>query len=160
VIALLGASWYRWVREWVWAHNLAHTIDGSVRVLSHLIPDLRTILLWFRKPDLAGQPITDLQSSDARYVLLNKLQAVLRKLGYKTFVVIVVRVEEPHRVSGKGATMHQVMRSIFDLKFLQHPDVGLKLLLPGDLYPYIQSEKQDSRARARLDKQKFIPSLV
>jgi hypothetical protein len=56
--------------------------------------------------------------------------------------------------------MHQVMRSIFDLKFLQHPDVGIKLLLPGDLYPYIQSEQQEFRDRARLDKQKFIPSLV
>jgi hypothetical protein len=160
VVALLGAVWYRWIREWIWAHNLAHTIDSSVRVLSHLIPDLRKILLRFRRSDLDGQPICDLQSSDARYVLLNKLQAVLRKFGYRAIVVIVDRVDEPHKVSGNPATMHQVMRSIFDLKFLQHPEVGIKLLLPGELYPYIQSEKQDFRDRARLDKQKFIPSLV
>jgi hypothetical protein len=40
-----------------------------------------------------------LDTSDARYVLLNKLQAVLRKLGYRSIVVIVDRVDEPHRVS-------------------------------------------------------------
>jgi hypothetical protein len=43
---------------------------------------------------------------------------------------------------------------------LHHPDLGIKLLLPSDLYPYIQSEKQEFRDRARLDKQKLVPSLV
>jgi hypothetical protein len=56
--------------------------------------------------------------------------------------------------------MHQLMRSIFELKFLQHPDMGIKLLLPGDLYPFIQSEQQEFRDRARLDKQRLVPSLA
>jgi hypothetical protein len=143
----------------LWAHFLAYHIESSVRTVAHSIPDLRRILLWFRRRDLDGQPICELDKSDARYVLLNKLQTVLRKLGYHSTVVIVDRVDEPHRVGGNAVLMHQVMRSIFDLKFLQHPDLGIKLLLPGDLWPLIHSERQDFRDRARLDKQHYIPSL-
>lgn len=161
LLAILAAAlWLPYLKQWLKAHALAHKIARSVRTLPHSIPDLRHVLLWFRRGDIEGQPVWELDTSDARYVLLNKLQAVLRKLGYSRIVVIADRVDEPHRISGNAAVMHQLMRSIFDLKFLQHPDLGIKLLLPGDLYPYIQSEKQEFRDRARLDKQKFIPSLV
>lgn len=159
-LILIAASWLPYAKLWLRAHALAHKIARSVRTLHHSIPDLRHVLLWFHRRDIEGQPVWQLDTSDARYVLLNKLQAVLRDLGYRSILVIVDRVDEPHKVSGNAAVMHQLMRSIFDLKFLQHPDLGIKLLLPGDLYPYIQSEKQEFRDRARLDKQKFIPSLV
>ncbi len=160
LLIVIAASWVPFVKQWARAQALAHKIDRSVRTIHHSIPDLRQVLLWFHRRDIEGQPVWQLDTSDARYVLLNKLQAVLRKLGYHSILVIVDRVDEPHRVSGNAAVMHQVMRSIFELKFLQHPDLGIKLLLPGDMYPYIQSEKQEFRDRARLDKQKFIPSLV
>jgi len=158
-LLFLVAVWLPMLKQWVWAHFLAWNIESSVRTLHHSIPDIRRLLLWFRRRDIDGQPITQLQSSDARYVLLNKLQAALRTLGFRSTVVIVDRVDEPYRVGGNAATMHQLMRSIFDLKFLQHADLGIKLLLPGDLWPLIHSERQDFRDRARLDKQHYIPSL-
>jgi hypothetical protein len=157
---ILLAGWLPALYQWFRAHFLAERVAKAIRPMNHLIPDLRTMLLWFQRGDIDGQPICELTSSDARYVLLNKLQAVLRRLGYRSIMVIVDRVDEPHRVSGNPAIMHQVMRSIFDLKFMQHPDLGIKLLLPGEMYSHIQSEKQEFRDRARLDKQKLIPSLV
>jgi hypothetical protein len=158
-LLFLIAVWLPALKQWFWAHFLAWNIDSSVRTLHHSIPDLRSLLLRFRRRDLDGQPICQLDTSDARYVLLNKLQSALRKLGFCSMVVIVDRVDEPYRVGGNAPLMHQLMRSIFDLKFLQHPDLGIKLLLPGDLWPLIHSERQDFRDRARLDKQHYIPSL-
>jgi hypothetical protein len=148
------------MRRWTQMALLAFQIGRSVRSLSHSRTDLRHVLMWFKRQDIDGQPVSQLDTSDARYVLLNKLQGVLRKLGWRSIVVIVDRVDEPHRISGNASLMHQVMRSIFELKFLQHPDMGIKLLLPGELYPYVQSEKQEFRDRARLDKQKLVPSLA
>ena len=158
LIPVLG--WLPFVRQWLRMSWLAFRINRSIRSLSHSRPDLRHVFSSFRRQDIDGQPVFHLDTSEARYVLLNKLQGVLRKVGYKSIVVIVDRVDEPHKVSGNAAIMHQVMRSIFELKFLQHPDMGIKLLLPGDLYPYVQSEKQEFRDRARLDKQKLVPSLA
>ncbi len=158
-LVVILAVWLPALKQWLWAHFLAWNIESSVRTLNHSIPDLRSLLLQFRRRDLDGQPICQLDSSDARYVLLNKLQSILKKLGFHSMIVIVDRVDEPYRVGGNAANMHQLMRSIFDLKFLQHPDLGIKLLLPGDLWPLIHSERQDFRDRARLDKQHYIPSL-
>jgi hypothetical protein len=160
MLAILIAAWVPFARQWFRASARAARIDQWVRPLPYSRPDLRHVLLWLRPQDIDGQPVCMLDTSDARYVLLNKLQGVLRKLGYRSIVVIVDRVDEPHRVSGNAAIMHRVMRSIFDLKFLQHPDLGIKLLLPGDLYAHIQSENQEFRDRARLDKQKLVPTLA
>lgn len=157
---LLVVAWLPFFRQWMRMSWLTFRINRSVRSLSHSKSDLRHVLMWFRRQDIEGQPVFHLDTSEARYVLLNKLQGVLKKVGYRSMVVIVDRVDEPHKVSGNAAIMHQVMRSIFELKFLQHPDMGIKLLLPGDLYPYVQSEKQEFRDRARLDKQKLVPSLA
>jgi hypothetical protein len=159
VLVILAVVWLPTLKLWFTTWRLAARINRSVRVLSHATPDLRTILHRFRRSDLAGQPIREPESVAARYVYLNKLQAVLRKLGYVGIMVIVDRVDEPHTISGDAKVMHQLMRSIFDLKFLKHPGLGIKLLLPGDLYPFVQSEDQQFRDRARLDKQHFIPSL-
>ena len=158
-LLLLVLIWLPTLKLWFSTARLAARINRSVRVLSHTNSDLRYILFHFGRRDLAGQPITEPESVAARYVFLNKLQAVARKLGYVGIMVIVDRVDEPHKVSGDAKVMHQLMRSIFDLKFLKHPGLGIKLLLPGDLYPFIQSEDQQFRDRARLDKQHFIPSL-
>ncbi len=60
-------------------------------------------------------------------------------------------------MKGDVDKMFQLMRSIFDLKFLKHPRLGIKLLLPAELHRPIQ--KQLDVKVARLDKQNFIRSL-
>ena len=48
---------------------------------------------------------------------------------------------------------------MLDNKFLKHPGIGFKLLLPIELSYFIDREDRDFYQRARLDKQNMIPSL-
>jgi hypothetical protein len=49
---------------------------------------------------------------------------------------------------------------MLDNKFLKHPGIGFKLLLPIELSYYIDREDRDFYQRARLDKQNLVPSLL
>jgi hypothetical protein len=74
-------------------------------------------------------------------------------------VVIVDRLDEPHVINGSADRMRQVIWPIFDNKFLKLPGLGCKLLLPGELYRFIERETEAFNQRARLDKQNLVPSL-
>jgi hypothetical protein len=109
--------------------------------------------------DLAGQPLPAFARSDDRYELLAKLQGTLAALGHGGLVVIVDRLDEPHVINGSADRMRQVIWPIFDNKFLKLPGLGCKLLLPGELYRFIERETEAFNQRARLDKQNLVPSL-
>ena len=49
---------------------------------------------------------------------------------------------------------------MLDNKFLKHPGLGLKLLLPIELERLLDRESRDFHQRARLDKQNLIRSLA
>jgi len=78
-------------------------------------------------------------------------------MGFVGAVVVVDRVDEPDMVKGNAEKMFQLIRSIFDLKFLKHESLGVKLLLPAELHRPIQ--KDLDLDVARLDKQNFVRSL-
>jgi hypothetical protein len=109
--------------------------------------------------DLAGQPLPASPRSDDRYELLAKLQGVLGSLGFSGLVVIVDRLDEPHVINGSAERMRQVIWPIFDNKFLKLPGLGCKLLLPGELYRFVERETESFNQRARLDKQNLVPAL-
>jgi hypothetical protein len=71
----------------------------------------------------------------------------------------VDRVDEPHLVNGSAERMRDLLWPMFDNKFLKHPGIGFKLLLPIELSHYIDREDREFYQRARLDKQNLIPSL-
>jgi hypothetical protein len=48
---------------------------------------------------------------------------------------------------------------MFDNKFLKHPGIGFKLLLPSDVVHYLKREEKEFYERSRLDKQNLILSL-
>jgi hypothetical protein len=48
---------------------------------------------------------------------------------------------------------------MLDNKFLKSPGTGFKLLLPIELYRFIEREDEPFNQRARLDKQNLVPSL-
>ncbi|MFN9368091.1 MAG: hypothetical protein ACK6CT_04890, partial [Planctomycetia bacterium] len=125
------------------------------RTLGQLVPALARM----PEVDLAGQPLPALARSDDRYELLAKLQCALATLGYAGLVVIGDRLDGPHVITGSAARMRQVIWPIFDNKFLKMPGLGCKLLLPGELYRFIERETETFNQRARLDKQNLVPSL-
>ena len=157
--ALLGAAWlpcsWRWLRS-TWR---AWRIVGSVRNGNRTVSQLARALAAMPEVDLAGQPLPALPRSDDRYELIAKLQGVLAALGWSGWVVIVDRLDEPDLINGSAERMRQVIWPMLDNKFLKMPGVGFKLLLPQELYRFIEREREEFHQRARLDKQNLVPSL-
>ena len=48
---------------------------------------------------------------------------------------------------------------LLDNKFLKSPGLGFKLLLPEELYLFIEREDEQFNQRARFDKQNLVPAL-
>ena len=100
------------------------------------------------------------QRTDDRYELLAKLQGVLRSMHFDGILVLVDRVDEPYLINGATDLMRALVWPMLDNKFLKHPGLGLKLLLPSELERLLDRESRDFHQRARLDKQNLIRSLA
>lgn len=158
-ISLLIVSWLpygiRYLRAW-WRAN------GVIRHLK-TIPRSRHALaktfMQFATLNLASQPLPNKNRTDDRYALLGKFQGLLRVFGCEGTLILVDRVDEPHIVNGMAPRMKALVWPLLDNKFLKHAGFGLKLMLPSELVPYLESEDRDFHQRARLDKQNVIPAL-
>jgi hypothetical protein len=138
---------------------LAWRIVRSMRTGNRTVSQLARALARFPEVDLAGQPMPAHARSDDRYELLVKFQGILAAAGYTGLVVIVDRLDEPHLINGSADRMRQVIWPMLDNKFLKSTAMGFKLLLPVELYRFIEREDEQFNQRARLDKQNLVPSL-
>ncbi len=150
-----GAYCYRWVRYQL----VASKICKHLRVLTRDRSQLRSLLLSFSRKELDEQPLPSSNRSDDRYALLEKLQLLLRSLGYPGLIVIVDRVDEPDLVNGMSERMKLLVWPLLDNKLLKHESFGIKLLLPSELQYYTDRETREFHERARLDKQNVVPSF-
>jgi hypothetical protein len=157
VFVLLG--WAPWAVRAVRMYWLASKITRELKVINHAANPLRQVLQNFTADELANQPMPNRARTDDRYELLAKFQGVLRSLGYHGIVVLVDRVDEPHLINGSPELMKALLWSMLDNKFLKHPGIGFKLLLPIEISYFINREDRDFYQRARLDKQNMVPSL-
>ena len=130
-----------------------------MRTGNRTVGQLVKALAKMPEADLAGQPLPIMARSDDRYELFAKLQGVLQAVGYGGMIVIIDRLDEPHVINGSAERMKQIIWPIFDNKFLKSPGLGFKMLLPNELYRFIEREDESFNQRARLDKQNLIPSL-
>lgn len=156
---LIAAGWVpHWARmaRWWWR---AWAIVRNARVLNHRTASLRRVLMRFPSSQIDDQPLPDHARTDDRYELLFKLQNVLKHLGFTGIVVLVDRVDEPYLINGSAELMRMLLWPMLDNKFLKHPGMGLKLLLPSELTPFIDRADRDFHERARLDKQNLVRSL-
>ncbi len=157
IVLLLGCiPWFYRIAKWYWT---ARAIMKNVRVGSRHIHPLRQVLMQFQSVDIADQPLPCRRRTDDRYELMMKFQGVLKTLGYEGVAVLVDRVDEPHLINGKPELIRAFVWTLLDNKFLKHPGLGLKLLLPTELKEYLEKEDRDFYQRARLDKQNMVPSL-
>ena len=74
-------------------------------------------------------------------------------------MVLVDRVDEPYLINGSTDLMQAMIWPMLDNKFLKHPGMGVKLLLPTELERQLDREDRDFHQRARLDKQNLVRSL-
>ncbi|MCH2210918.1 MAG: hypothetical protein MK110_06420 [Fuerstiella sp.] len=156
---IVAAGWIPWVRRWLQLWWRSRGIASQVRILEHGTSTLRRILGAFYAREIDGQPMPSRDRSDDRYELMSRLQRILKPLGFTSMVVIVDRVDEPHLINGSPERMRDFLWSMFDNKFLKHPGIGFKMLLPKDVVYYLNREKREFYERSRLDKQNLINSL-
>ena len=90
---------------------------------------------------------------------MRKLQAILHTLGYAGIIVLIDRVDEPQQVEGDPRKMRSLIWPLLDHKFLRHPGIGVKLLLPIELAYYLEKEDKEFYDRARPDKLNLIKPL-
>jgi hypothetical protein len=159
LVLLLAAAWGPRVWRLLKWHWKARRVLRHTRVLSHSVHALRRVLQTFPGRQIVGQPLPEAQRTDDRYELLTKLQGVLRSLRIRGILVLVDRVDEPYLINGATDLMRALVWPMLDNKFLKHPGLGLKLLLPSELERLVDREDRDFHQRARLDKQNLIRSL-
>jgi len=156
---LIATGWaprgWRLLRWW-W---MARKIVRNTRVLNRDTKLLCKTLLNFPGAEIVGQPLPAWQRTDDRYELLAKLQGVLRSMQFEGILVLVDRADEPYLINGSTDLMRALIWPMLDNKFLKHPGLGLKLLLPIELERLLDRESRDFHQRARLDKQNLIRSL-
>ena len=155
----IAAGWaprcWRLLR-WSWK---AWQIARNTRVLNRNAKLLCRTLLNFPGGQIVAQPLPALPRTDDRYELLSKLQGVLRSMHFDGILVLVDRVDEPYLINGSTDLMRALVWPMLDNKFLKHPGLGLKMLLPIELERLLDRESRDFHQRARLDKQNLIRSL-
>lgn len=158
--AIIAAGWVPFAWHWLRRCWMAWRAKNQIRVFDHRTGSLRTNLGSFNRGDLLGQPVPTRARGDDRYELLLKLQTVLRSLGFESICVLMDRVDEPHLVNGAPDRMRDFVWPMFDNKFLKHPGIAFKLLLPAAMFGYLQKQEREFYDRSRLDKQNLIPSLT
>jgi hypothetical protein len=158
----LGLTIVGWL-PWLWRQArcfwLARGILSHLRISNHETGQLRQVLMKFTAAELAAQPLPNLDRTDDRYELLVKFQSILRTLGFAGIIVLVDRLDEPHLINGSVELMKSFLWPMLDNKFLKHPGLGLKLMLPVELTRFIDREDKQFYERARLDKQNLVPSF-
>lgn len=158
-VGLLVAGWLPWLRRFFKCFWLARGVLRRMRVSNHETNPLRQVLMQFRAAELASQPLPNKESTDDRYELLMKLQAILDTLGFSGVVVLVDRLDEPHLINGAAERMQGLLWPMLDNKFLKHPGLGVKIMAPLELTRFIEREERDFYQKARLDKQNMIRSF-
>lgn len=157
LVALAG--WARWGWRLVRNFFRARGVLRRMRVGIHETWPLCRVLMQFPSAELAAQPLPNKDSTDDRYELLMKFQGILESLGFKGIIVLVDRIDEPHLINGSAELMRALVWPMLDNKFLKHPGMGVKLMLPIELTRFVEREDRDFYQRARLDKQNMISSF-
>jgi hypothetical protein len=134
-------------------------VKRQVRVIDHQAGSLRKIFSQFQQTEIIGQPFPSRARGDDRYELLARLQSALNTLGFTSIVVLVDRVDEPHLVHGSPERIKDLVWPLFDNKFLKHPGIAFKLLLPSTVVGYLNRQEKEFYERSRLDKQNMVLSL-
>jgi len=122
--------------------------DPLVRLLKRLPASMRR--------DLA---LPDGAAVGTRLVLLRRFVSILDELGYKSFYVLMDRVDEATLLSGRADLMRPFIESLLEHRLLQFEGLALKLFLPIELARLYLGASPDDLKSMRLDKANSIPEL-
>ena len=98
-------------------------------------------------------------SDEQRYAMFARLKRVIEAFGFTGILIVIDRVDEPTLVNGDADRMRSIIWPMFNNKFLQLEQVGVKMLLPIELRHALFKESSAFFQEARLDKQNMIERL-
>ena len=161
MLAVIAAGWLPWLGRFLKYTWKAWQIGRNTRVLNHSIRPLRKILMNFPAAQLVGQPLARRPADRSPLPAPGEVAVgCCGRCGSTASWSIVDRVDEPYLINGSSDLMQALVWPMLDNKFLKHPGLGLKLLLPVELERRVDRQERDFHERARLDKQNLIRSLA
>jgi len=158
-LSLAALPWLLTVWRDVLRSRQAHRIDSYVRTLSADPEPLTMLLCNLDSREQAELILPDGSDEASRYELLQRFLGLLESASYQGLYVLMDRVDEPTLLSDSEARMQEFVRSILDIKLLQHPKLALKLFLPIELEALWRNASSDQLKRMRLDKSNLMPEL-
>ncbi|HAI12739.1 MAG TPA: hypothetical protein DCM28_13610 [Phycisphaerales bacterium] len=163
-LAVLGlAGLITWLMQTIKSNRLAKKIHHETPAIERTIGQFKEMLPQISPKDLAGQSWPAQGAEDAknsRYELTSNLMEIIPTLGYTGMMVLVDRLDEPTVISSNAERMRSVLWPMLDNKFLQQPNIGMKMLLPIELRHMLVRESPAFFQEARLDKQNLIERLT
>lgn len=139
--------------------SLGHRVRKQVRVIPRGDMSFGRSIRELPPPLVDNTTIPMTGAEEVRYDMIDRVQRVLRPFGYTSILVLVDRVDEPTAIGGDPERMRAVIWPLLNNKFLQHPGLGVKMLLPMELRHALFRESSSFFQEARLDKQNLIERL-
>ncbi len=131
----------------------------SLRVLRRDAEPLAKVLASLPTREHAEFPLPEPGLEEVRYEHLERLFDLTETFGFKSWYVLMDRVDEPSLISGDAALMGTFIETLLDIKLLQHPGLALKLFLPIELERLYRNASPEDLKSMRLDKSNMIPEL-
>ncbi len=151
-----GFSWLsRFIKNGLRARKVCReirTIDRNARFLSDGLWDL---------PGSNGieRLLPEKGDQDKRYEATKRFLQIINRLGYRSLIVFVDRIDEPVMIHSDSERMRKLIWPMLNNKFLQQEGFGAKMLLPLELGHLLEGADTDFKQQARLDKQNLINPL-
>lgn len=140
--------------------SLGHRIRKQVRVLARGDASFGRSLRQLPSSLIEAGVLPLSITEETRYAMVERLKRVLKPFGYTSILLVVDRVDEPTAIAGEPERMKAVIWPLLNNKFLQHPGLGVKMLLPMELRHALFRESSSFFQEARLDKQNLIERLA
>lgn len=131
----------------------------AVRIVPRDPDPLTGLLLRLPKSVRRDLALPEGPAVGTRLVLLQRFIAILHDVGYKSFWVLMDRIDEATALSGQADLMRSFVESLLEHRLLQFEGLALKLFLPIELSRLYLGATPDEQKSMRLDKASSIPEL-
>ncbi|MEM8714053.1 MAG: hypothetical protein AAGG01_24175, partial [Planctomycetota bacterium] len=156
ILSLTGL--YAWIPA-LTAQRRASRATKAVRVVPRDPDPLAALLLRAPKSVRRDLALPEGPAVGTRLVLLQRFIAILNDVGYKSFWVLMDRIDEATVLSGQAELMRPFVESLLEHRLLQFEGLALKLFLPIELSRLYLGASPEALKSLRLDKASSIPEL-
>ncbi|MFT5735354.1 MAG: hypothetical protein ACJA2W_002276 [Planctomycetota bacterium] len=141
------------------AQRRAIKATKAVRVVPRDPDPLTALLLRLPSSVRRDLALPEGPAVGTRLVLLQRFIAILHDVGYRSFWVLMDRIDEATVLSGRADLMRPFVESLLEHRLLQFEGLALKLFLPIELSRLYLGASPDALKSMRLDKASSIPEL-